>query len=85
MTSKIEKIKEKVLKELEEAPLSCLPKIQEMELPNLIEWVIKLTAREIFEDIEKIANCLLRKKPYEYDKVVRGIIKELKKEWGVDE
>ena len=87
--NKLEKIKKKVLEELKESPLSCIPNIQDMELPQLVEHIIKLTAKEIFEDIEKHLKNQHRiynpeTKKY-YHVKFRFPINKLKKEWGVDE
>ena len=71
----------------------------DFELENLIEKAIKLTAKEIFKDIEKVLKeeiplhvsiCVLQDKKYKdelyYHLVELGedIKVKLKKEWGVE-
>lgn len=71
----------------------------DFELENLIERTIKLTARQIFDDIEKVLKeaiplhvsiCALQDKKYKdelyYHLVELGedIKSNLKKEWGVE-
>ena len=62
----------------------------DFELENLIEKTIKLTAKQIFKDVEKMRKDIWKREGEVgwkfcgvYDSTCRDIEKMLKKEWGV--
>jgi len=88
MTSKLEKIKKKVIKEEVETfrKLNLKLNVNEEEFfdelyGKVIERTIKLTAKQLIKDIEKIDVS----QDFWWLELARKDFEKLKKEWGVEE
>ena len=86
MTSKLEKIKKKVWKE--HFNLLSYKEFSKEWYIGMLETAIKLTAKEIFKNIEKILSFKYNPETETYYldfSDVRKGFEKLKKEWGVKE